>query len=75
MDMTEKVLERLGITESTTLALKREDDGKNRVTSLLWPEPQGDFEGRSAGSPHCRRRPRIARTVCMPDEWHLPIAL
>jgi hypothetical protein len=34
--MTEKVLEKLGTTESTTLALKREDGGKIRVTSLLW---------------------------------------
>jgi len=33
--MLEKVLERLGNTESTTLAVKREDGGKIRVTSLL----------------------------------------
>jgi len=31
----EKVLERLGITENATLALKCEDGGKIRVTSLL----------------------------------------
>jgi hypothetical protein len=34
--MTENVLEKLGTTESTTLALARETDGKIRVTSLLW---------------------------------------
>ena len=38
--MLEKVLERLGTTESTTLAIKREEGGKIRVTSLLWPEPK-----------------------------------
>ena len=32
----ETVLERLGATESTTLAIKREDGGKIRVTSLLY---------------------------------------
>jgi hypothetical protein len=34
--MTEKVLEKLGSTESTTLVFKCEDDGKIRVASLLW---------------------------------------
>jgi hypothetical protein len=38
--MTENVLERLGTTESTTLALTRESDGKIRVTSLLWEAPK-----------------------------------
>jgi hypothetical protein len=33
-------LERLGTTESTTLALKREIGGKIRVTSLLWEAPK-----------------------------------
>jgi hypothetical protein len=32
------VLERLGTTESSSLALKREDGGKIRVTSLLWED-------------------------------------
>jgi hypothetical protein len=35
-DQMETVLEKLGTTESTTLALKREEGGKIRVTSLLW---------------------------------------
>jgi hypothetical protein len=43
--MTENVLEKLGATESTTLALKREDGGKIRVTSLLWPEPKVILKG------------------------------
>jgi hypothetical protein len=39
VDIVEKVLKRLGTTESTTLAFKREDGGKIRVTSLLWEAP------------------------------------
>jgi hypothetical protein len=50
MGVDEKVLERLGTTESTTLALKSEVGGKIRVASLLW-EAQSDFEGRGAASP------------------------
>jgi hypothetical protein len=38
--MLEKVLEHLGTTEDTTLALKREDGGKIRVTSMLWKAPR-----------------------------------
>jgi hypothetical protein len=38
--MTENVLEKLGTTESTTLALSREMDGKIRVASLLWEAPK-----------------------------------
>jgi len=33
-----KVIERLGTTEGTTLALKREDGGKIRVASILWED-------------------------------------
>jgi hypothetical protein len=43
--MLENVLERLGTTESTTLALKREDGGKIRVTSLLWESPKVILRG------------------------------
>jgi hypothetical protein len=39
-EMTESVLERLGTTESTTLVLTRETDGKIRVASLLWETPR-----------------------------------
>jgi hypothetical protein len=41
----ETVLGKLGTTESTTLAIKREDGGKVRVTSLLWPEPKVILKG------------------------------
>jgi hypothetical protein len=45
VDMTESVPERLGTTERTTLAIKREDSGKIRVASMLWEDDQGDFAG------------------------------
>jgi hypothetical protein len=45
VDMVEKVLEKLGTTESTTLVFKCEDDGKIRVRSLLWPEPKVILKG------------------------------
>jgi hypothetical protein len=35
----------LGTTESITLAIKREDGGKIRNTSLLWPEPKVILKG------------------------------
>jgi hypothetical protein len=38
VDIAENVLEKLGTTESTTLALTREDGGKIRVASLLWED-------------------------------------
>jgi hypothetical protein len=40
VDIAESVLEKLGTTESTTLALKREVGGKIRVASLLWETPK-----------------------------------
>jgi hypothetical protein len=36
--MTNSVIERMGTTESTTLALKREDGGKIRRASMLWED-------------------------------------
>jgi len=46
VDIVENVLERLGTTESTTLAVKRKDGGKIRVTSLLWAEPKVILKGK-----------------------------
>jgi hypothetical protein len=36
--MTETVLEKLGTTEGTTLAFKREDGDKIRVASMPWED-------------------------------------
>jgi hypothetical protein len=35
-----KVIERMRTTESTTLDVKRDTDGKMRVASLLWEAPK-----------------------------------
>jgi hypothetical protein len=43
--MTESVIQRLGTTEGTTLALKRDDGGKIRITSQLWAEPRVILKG------------------------------
>jgi hypothetical protein len=40
VDIAESVLEKLGATESMTLALKREAGGKIQVASLLWETPK-----------------------------------
>jgi hypothetical protein len=45
VDKLEKVLEKLGTTESTTLAFKREEVGKIRVASLLWETPKVILRG------------------------------
>jgi hypothetical protein len=44
-DMTNSVVERMGTTESVSLILKREDGGKIRVTSQLWPEAKVILKG------------------------------
>jgi hypothetical protein len=59
--ITEKVLEHLGITESAAIALKREDGGKIRVTSLLWSEPKVILKGEVLEVHNVDRRLRIAR--------------
>jgi hypothetical protein len=41
VDNVETVLEKLGTTESTTLAVRREESVKIRVASLLWEPPKG----------------------------------
>jgi hypothetical protein len=63
VELTEKVLERLGTTESTTLVLKHEEGGKIRVASLLWEAPKAILRGdvlevrNVRGSPHSLARP------------------
>jgi hypothetical protein len=57
----EKVLERTGTTKSTTLAIKREDGGKIRITSLLWPEPKVILKGDVLEVRNVGGRPHIAR--------------
>jgi hypothetical protein len=69
----EKVLEKLGTTESTTLALKREDGGKIRITSQLWPEPKVTLKGEVLEIRNVEGRLHIARKPRFHDEWDPPI--
>jgi hypothetical protein len=67
VDIAEKVLERLATTESTTLTFKREDGGKIRVASLLWPEPKVILRGEVLQVRNVAGRPRClppARSSC-----------
>jgi len=69
VDIDENVLERLGTTESATLALTREAGGKIRVTSLLWPEPKVILRGEVLEVRNVDGRLHIARNVGYHDEW------
>ena len=68
IDMTESVLERLGTTESTTLALARDRGGNIRVTSLLWPEPKVILKGEVLEIRNVDGRLHIARKARHPNE-------
>jgi len=72
-DMTKSVLERLATTESTTLTLKREDGGKIRNTSLLWPEPKVILKGEVLEIRNVDGVLHIARKARKPDEWDPPL--
>jgi hypothetical protein len=69
----EKVLEKLGATESITLALKREEGGKIRITSLLWPEPKVILKDEVLEIRNVDGRLHIARKVKNHDEWDPPV--
>jgi hypothetical protein len=70
----EKVIERLGTTESTTLALERKDGGKIRVTSMLWESPEVILKGEVLEVSNVGGSRHIARKVAVPDDWHPPVA-
>jgi hypothetical protein len=71
----EKVLEKLGTTESTTLNFRREDDGKIRVGSLLWDAPKVILHGKVLEIRNVGGSLHIARKVKSPDDWDPPMAL
>ena len=66
VDTTETVLEKLGTTESTTLNVKRETDGKIRVTSLLWEAPKLILKGEVLEVRNVDGRLHIARKAKNP---------
>jgi hypothetical protein len=67
--MTENVLEKLGTTESSTLALTRETDGKIRVTSLLWEAPKVILRNEVLEIRNVDGVLHIARKRRYHDEW------
>ena len=68
----EKVLEKLGTTESTTLAVKREVGGKIRVASLLWEAPKVILRGEVPEVRHVDGRLHVACKVRHSHEWDPP---
>jgi hypothetical protein len=69
VENVEKVLERLGTTESTTLALKREGGEKIRVGSLLWEAPKVILKNEMLEIRNVDGSLHIARKVKHYDEW------
>jgi hypothetical protein len=72
--MLKKVLERMGTTESTTLNVKRDTDGKMRVASLLWEIPKVILPGEVLEVRNVDGSLHIARKQRHPDEWDPPVA-
>jgi hypothetical protein len=66
----EKVLERLGTTESTTIAVSRETNGKIRLTSQLWPEPKVILKGEVLEVRNVDGRLQVARKRMHHDDWN-----
>jgi hypothetical protein len=67
--MSETVIEKLGTTESTTLALPRETDRKIRVTSLLWEAPKVILRNEVLEIRNVDGVLHIARKLRYHDEW------
>jgi len=65
----EKVLERWGTTDGVTLAIRREPDGKMRVTSTLWEDAKVFKRDEVLEVRNVEGRPHIARKERHHDEW------
>jgi hypothetical protein len=68
-NIVENVLERMGTTESTTPAIKRELDGKMWITSSLCENPKVILPGEVLEVRNVDGRLHIARKVKNHDEW------
>jgi hypothetical protein len=66
----EKVLEKLGTTESTTISVSREAGDKVRVTSLLWPEPKVILKDEVLVIRNVDGRIQLARMRKHYDDWN-----
>ena len=72
-DTLEKVLERLATTEASTLVVKRETDGKMRVTSGSWEGEKVFSRDQVLEVRSVDNRLHVARKAKRHDEWDPPI--
>ena len=69
VDMLEKVLERMATSEDTTLVIKREPEGKMRVTSRHWEDAKVLLRDEVLEVRNVDGRLHVARKARRPDEW------
>lgn len=67
--MLEKVLERMATSEDTTLVIKREPEGKMRVTSRHWEDAKVIVKNEVLEVRDVDGRLHVARKERKPDEW------
>ena len=65
----ERVLERMGVSDSQTLAVRREEGGKIRVTSTLWEDAKVIGKGEVLEVRNVEGRLHIARKLRQHDDW------
>jgi hypothetical protein len=68
-DKQEKVLERLAVTDKTTLAIEKVPEGKIRVTSSLWADEKVILKGQVLEVRNVDGRLHVARKERHFDEW------
>jgi hypothetical protein len=73
VDSLEKVLEKLTVSEKTSLILAREVGGKIRVTSGSWEGEKIILKDQVLEIRNVDGRLYIARKAKKPDEWDPPI--
>lgn len=73
-DNLEKVLERLAVTDKTTLAIEKVPEGKVRVTSSAWADERVILKGEVLEVRNVEGRLHVARKAGNHDEWDPPIA-
>jgi hypothetical protein len=69
----EKVLEKLAVTDKTTLAIEKAPEGKIRVTSNAWASEKVILKGEVLEVRNVDGRLHVARKERRPDDWDPPI--
>jgi hypothetical protein len=73
VDSLEKVIEKLAVSEKTSLILAREEGGKIRVTSDSWDGEKVILKDQILEVRNVDGRLYVARKAKRPDEWDQPI--